>query len=71
MQGGVAIQMSGATALTNAAAAAEAGANATASMPALAGRASYVAAEAIMHVPDPGAVAAAIWLRALAGVWSV
>eukprot|EP00879_Flechtneria_rotunda_P013144 GHRR01013729.1.p1 GENE.GHRR01013729.1~~GHRR01013729.1.p1 ORF type:complete len:445 (+),score=205.35 GHRR01013729.1:165-1499(+) len=49
-----------------AAAAAEGGAEATKSMRALAGRASYVPPEVLGSTPDPGAVAAAAWLRKIA-----
>ena len=49
-----------------AAAAAEAGADATCDMPALAGRSSYVPADVLRATPDPGAKAAAAWLRAAA-----
>ena len=49
-----------------AAEAAEAGANATKTMAAGAGRASYVPAENMKDVPDPGAMAVAVWLRAIA-----
>jgi len=57
---------SGAAALRAAAAAAEAGAEATRAMAAAAGRASYVPAAALAAVPDPGAMAVAIWLSAAA-----
>ncbi|KAG2427354.1 hypothetical protein HXX76_012548 [Chlamydomonas incerta] len=56
----------GAAAAEAAAAAAEAGAESTRGMAAAAGRASYVPAEVLATVPDPGAVAAARWLRAVA-----
>lgn len=46
--------------------AAEAGAEATKSMTASAGRASYVPAEVLASIPDPGAVGATIWLKAAA-----
>ena len=46
--------------------AAEAGADATRDMPALAGRSSYVPADVLRATPDPGAKAAAAWLRAAA-----
>jgi dihydroxyacetone kinase len=49
-----------------AAKAAVAGAEATKSMPALAGRSSYVPAQVLATVPDPGAMAAAAWLMAAA-----
>jgi len=54
-----------AAALVAAAEAAEAGAEATASLPPRRGRSSYLGDRAIGH-PDPGAVAVAIWLRAIA-----
>ncbi|KAG2424502.1 hypothetical protein HYH02_015172 [Chlamydomonas schloesseri] len=57
---------SGVAAAEAAAAAAEAGAESTRGMAAAAGRASYVPAEVLASVPDPGAVAAARWLRAVA-----
>lgn len=57
---------SGAAAAAAAAAAAQAGAEDTKGMSALAGRASYVPAETLAGIPDPGAVAVAVWLRALA-----
>jgi dihydroxyacetone kinase len=44
--------------------AAQAGAEATRGMPALAGRSSYVPAAVLAATPDPGAMAVAIWLRA-------
>jgi dihydroxyacetone kinase len=56
----------GAAALDAAAAAAELGADATVDMPALAGRSSYVPAAVLRATPDPGAKAAAAWLRAAA-----
>ena len=46
--------------------AADAGAEATKSMAAGAGRASYVPADKMANVPDPGAKAVAIWLSAVA-----
>jgi dihydroxyacetone kinase len=49
-----------------AAEAAQAGAQATKAMAAGAGRASYVPAENMKDVPDPGAMAVAIWLQAIA-----
>ncbi len=49
-----------------AATAARDGADATATMSASAGRASYVPATSLSGVPDPGAVAAARWLSAVA-----
>lgn len=49
-----------------AAAAARQGAEATKSMPAMAGRSSYVPEEVLSSVPDPGASAAAIWIQAAA-----
>ena len=55
-----------AAALAAAASAAEAGAEATKTMVAAAGRASYVPKEVISSVPDPGAMAVALWLRAVA-----
>ncbi|PNH12074.1 Bifunctional ATP-dependent dihydroxyacetone kinase/FAD-AMP lyase (cyclizing) [Tetrabaena socialis] len=54
------------TAAAAAASAAEAGAAATLGMAATAGRASYVPAEVLRSVADPGAQAAAMWLRAVA-----
>lgn len=53
-------------ALESAVRAAEAGAQSTASMSPRRGRASYLANRVIGH-PDPGAIAVAIWLRALQG----
>jgi dihydroxyacetone kinase len=55
-----------AAALAAAADAAEAGAEATRTMSAGAGRASYVPQETVAAVPDPGAKGVAFWLRALA-----
>jgi len=55
-----------AVALAAAAKAAEAGANSTLTMTAGAGRASYVRQDALAQVPDPGAMAVAFWLRAVA-----
>ena len=55
----------GAEALRAAAAAAEEGAESTKGMAAAAGRSSYVPAEALRDVPDPGARAVAIWMHAL------
>ena len=52
--------------LTAAAAAAETGAEATKSMVAGAGRASYVPEDVIKNTPDPGAKAVAMWLAAVA-----
>lgn len=52
------------SALASAVRAAEAGAAATASMKPRRGRASYLGERAIGN-PDPGAVAVAIWLRAI------
>lgn len=52
---------------TQAAEAAEAGADSTSSMVGLAGRANYVPDETLRGVPDPGAKAAAFMLRAVAG----
>jgi dihydroxyacetone kinase len=52
--------------LDAAAAAAEAGADATRDLPALAGRSSYVPADVLRATPDPGAKAVAAWLRAAA-----
>ena len=46
--------------------AARAGAEATRSMVAQAGRSSYVPAEALASVPDPGAVGVATWMEAVA-----
>ena len=56
----------GAAVLLAAAAAAERGADATVDMPALAGRSSYVPAAVLRATPDPGAKAAAAWLRGAA-----
>ncbi|CAI7848841.1 unnamed protein product [Closterium sp. NIES-53] len=53
-------------ALAAAAQAAAAGAESTKSMPALAGRSSYVPAEVLLSVPDPGAMAVAAWLQGAA-----
>jgi dihydroxyacetone kinase len=53
-------------AFRDAAAAAEAGALATKSMTAQAGRSSYVPDHVLATVPDPGAMAAAQWLKAAA-----
>jgi len=47
--------------------AATAGAEATKTMQASAGRASYVPYEKMKDVPDPGAMAVAIWLAAGVG----
>ncbi|TDH60296.1 DAK2 domain-containing protein, partial [Dankookia rubra] len=55
-----------ASAARDAAAAAEAGAEATASMQPRLGRASYLGARAV-GAPDAGAAAVAIWLRAVTG----
>ncbi len=52
-------------ALEAAALAAQAGAEATANLPPRRGRSSYLGDRALGH-PDPGAVAVALWLRALA-----
>jgi dihydroxyacetone kinase len=52
-------------ALSDAARAAERGAEASASLPPRRGRSSYLGDRALGH-PDPGAVAVAVWLRALA-----
>jgi len=49
-----------------AAAAAKTGAEATKAMTAGAGRASYVPLEVLKDVPDPGAMAVAMWLEAIA-----
>jgi dihydroxyacetone kinase len=57
-----------AAAAAAAAQAAEAGAEETKRMAAAAGRSSYVPEEALRGQPDPGAVAVARWLRAVAGV---
>ncbi|CAI6007539.1 unnamed protein product, partial [Closterium sp. NIES-65] len=57
---------SAAAALAAAAQAAAAGAESTKSMPALAGRSSYVPAEVLASVPDPGAMAVAAWLQGAA-----
>eukprot|EP00742_Colponemidia_sp_Colp-10_P009103 GILJ01009902.1.p1 GENE.GILJ01009902.1~~GILJ01009902.1.p1 ORF type:complete len:595 (-),score=79.44 GILJ01009902.1:258-1928(-) len=51
--------------LESAVQAAEDGADSTRHMPALAGRASYLSEEVLQDVPDPGAKACAIWLRAV------
>jgi dihydroxyacetone kinase len=56
--------------LHDAAVAAEEGARATASMRARRGRSSYLGERVLGH-PDPGAVAVATWLRALAGAWDI
>uniref|UniRef100_A0A061S670 Dihydroxyacetone kinase n=1 Tax=Tetraselmis sp. GSL018 TaxID=582737 RepID=A0A061S670_9CHLO len=53
--------------LAQVAAAAEAGAEATAAMPPLAGRSSYLRQEDTDGIPDPGAVAAAAALQAIYG----
>lgn len=53
------------SALSAAADAADAGANATKAMMALAGRSNYVPAHLLKGTPDPGAVAVAVWMRAL------
>ncbi|CAD7699261.1 unnamed protein product [Ostreobium quekettii] len=45
--------------------AARAGADATTTMKALAGRSSYVPEDVLQSVPDPGAQAVAIWLKAI------
>lgn len=45
--------------------AAQEGAEATRSMSAAAGRASYVSEESLADNPDPGAMAVAIWLEAV------
>lgn len=58
--------LSTADAARKAAAAAEAGAQATQSMRASAGRSSYVPHEVLASVPDPGARAVAIWVGAVA-----
>ncbi|CAI7896571.1 unnamed protein product [Closterium sp. NIES-53] len=55
-----------AAALAAAAQAAAAGAESTKSMPALAGRSSYVPAEVLASVPDPGAMAVVAWLQGVA-----
>lgn len=49
-----------------AAEAAAAGAESTKGMKASAGRASYVPAEVMASVPDPGATAVTVWLQAVA-----
>lgn len=54
------------TAFIHSSEAALAGAEATKSMQALAGRSSYVLGEILAAVPDPGAMAAAAWYRAAA-----
>ena len=46
--------------------AALAGAESTKTMQAQAGRSTYISAENLASVPDPGAVAAAAWYRAAA-----
>jgi dihydroxyacetone kinase len=45
--------------------AAQAGANSTAAMAAMAGRSSYLNQEAVEGTVDPGAQAAVVWLSAL------
>ncbi|KAJ7243360.1 hypothetical protein O6H91_Y433900 [Diphasiastrum complanatum] len=57
--------------LLSAAEAAERGAESTKNMQAQAGRSSYVPPEILTTVPDPGAMAAAAWLRAVAGAVAV
>jgi len=52
-------------ALASAAAAAQLGAEATANLPPRRGRSSYLGERTLGH-PDPGAIAAAIWLQAIA-----
>uniref|UniRef100_A0A7S3VUH4 Dihydroxyacetone kinase n=1 Tax=Dunaliella tertiolecta TaxID=3047 RepID=A0A7S3VUH4_DUNTE len=59
-------ETNGAAAADAAAAAAERGAEATKGMKAAAGRSSYVPAEVLASVPDPGAVAVSIWIRNVA-----
>ncbi|KAF5834078.1 hypothetical protein DUNSADRAFT_9392 [Dunaliella salina] len=59
-------ETNGAAAADAAAAAAEKGAEATKGMKAAAGRSSYVPAEVLASVPDPGAVAVSIWMRNVA-----
>jgi dihydroxyacetone kinase len=54
-----------ADALASAAQAADAGARATADLLPRRGRSSYLGARALGH-PDPGAVAVAVWVEALA-----
>jgi dihydroxyacetone kinase len=54
-------------ALQAAAEAAQLGAEATATMPPRKGRSSYLGDRALGH-PDPGAIAVAIWLRAVSGI---
>eukprot|EP00457_Paulinella_chromatophora_P003936 gb/GEZN01003946.1/.p1 GENE.gb/GEZN01003946.1/~~gb/GEZN01003946.1/.p1 ORF type:complete len:568 (+),score=119.67 gb/GEZN01003946.1/:110-1705(+) len=56
-------------ALAAAAEAAEAGAKATQGMEALAGRSNYVPQQALRNNPDPGAQAAAIWIRSVCNSW--
>mmetsp|Transcript_1521 Transcript_1521/g.3457 ORF Transcript_1521/g.3457 Transcript_1521/m.3457 type:complete len:104 (-) Transcript_1521:172-483(-) len=51
-------------ALERAVEAAEEGADATKNMKARAGRSNYVPEEVLKSTPDPGAKAAAIWMRA-------
>eukprot|EP00199_Chlamydomonas_sp_CCMP681_P000386 CAMPEP_0119101896 /NCGR_PEP_ID=MMETSP1180-20130426/807_1 /TAXON_ID=3052 ORGANISM="Chlamydomonas cf sp, Strain CCMP681" /NCGR_SAMPLE_ID=MMETSP1180 /ASSEMBLY_ACC=CAM_ASM_000741 /LENGTH=591 /DNA_ID=CAMNT_0007086077 /DNA_START=161 /DNA_END=1936 /DNA_ORIENTATION=+ len=58
--------LNGVEAAEAAAAAAAAGAEATKEMAANAGRASYVPAEVLRSVPDPGAMAVAAWMAAVA-----
>ena len=53
--------------LTDAIAAAEEGAESTMQMEGLAGRSNYIRAELLATVPDPGAKAVAIAMRAFAG----
>ena len=63
---GAAENTTAAEALARAAAAARQGAERTTGMGAQAGRSSYVAPAVLAEVPDPGAVAAACWLGAVA-----
>ncbi|KAL2630291.1 hypothetical protein R1flu_014977 [Riccia fluitans] len=46
--------------------AAEKGAEATKGMAAMAGRSNYITSDVLATVPDPGALAAAVWIRAAA-----
>ncbi|WZP00922.1 dihydroxyacetone kinase subunit DhaL [Isosphaeraceae bacterium EP7] len=55
------------TAQKAAADAAQSGANSTATMPPRKGRSSYLGDRALGH-PDPGAIAVATWMRAIAGI---
>ncbi|CAN0380394.1 unnamed protein product [Discosporangium mesarthrocarpum] len=61
------LQKEGAAGFGAAVAAAEAGAESTRGMEASAGRANYVGTDGLRGVPDPGAKAAAVAMRAVAG----